>query len=140
MITSRWWKYFKNSPEGIALTVTLAGTGAATAKLLPNGKIIVDAVAAQHTNTITLTTPVSFKVVDAKFVNGGALACALTIKNGSGAITDALTPAAGADKVVARAGTVDDTYTAFTKGDDDLVLSPATANLTGQVIIEIQFT
>ena len=139
MKTTTWFD-LKNTPEGVDLGVTLSGTGAATAKLLPNGLIIVDSDTAEAAKTITLTTPYAMKVLDAMVINGAATAVTVTLKNNATALTDAMAPAAGADTIIARATTLDDAQDDFAVDDDDLVLAVGVAALTGRVIIKIQFT
>ena len=134
-----FWKYFETNPAGIALTCTLSGTGSATALLLPTGKIIVDASAAQAGKTITLTTPVAFKVLDAMSIHGDGTGCVFQLKNGSNALTTTVT-VAGSDKDIDRATSVDDAYDDFATGDDDLVIAITSAAFTGRIIIDIQYT
>ncbi len=138
MRSSQWFD-LQNRTSGIDLTATLSGTGAATAKLYPNGQIIIDAAAAEAAKTITLTTPYGFDIIDAHVINGAATAVTVTVKNNATAITDAMTPAAGADLVVARAGTIDDAQVAFAVDDDDLVIAVGNAALTGRVVLNVIF-
>ena len=138
MRSSQWFD-LQNRTSGIDLTATLSGTGAATAKLYPNGQIIIDAAAAEAAKTITLTTPYGFDIIDAHVINGAATAVTVTVKNNATAITDAMTPAAGADLVVARAGTIDDAQVAFAVDDDDLVIAVGNADLTGRVVLNVIF-
>lgn len=138
MRSREFWKYLITNADGVSLTATLSGTGSATAKLFPD-KIIVDCSAAQTGKTITLTTPIGFKVLDAFTIHGNATGSKVQIKNNTGAITDEIT-AAASDKDIDRATTIDDDYWEFNKDDDDLVIAVGTAAFTGRIVIEIQPT
>lgn len=138
MRSREFWKYLITNADGVSLTATLSGTGSATAKLFPD-KIIVDCSAAEHAKTVTLTTPIGFKILDVWTVHGNATSCTVQVKNGSTAVSDAISIAAS-DKDIDRATTLDDAQWEFTKDDDDLVIAPGTAAFTGRVVIEIQPT
>lgn len=137
MNSREFWKYLAANPTGKALTTTLSGTGSATAKIFAD-KIIVDVTtAAQVDKTITLTTPVSFKVLDAFTIHGDANDCTVQLKNNTDAITDAISIAAS-DTDIDRAIEIDDDYDDFTKDDDDLVIAVGTDAFKGRVVIMIQ--
>ena len=66
--------------------------------------------AAGATNTVALTMERKFTLIDVNarnFGGDGTSSDALTIKNGSSAITDAIAMT-GADNIIARAGSIDD--------------------------------
>jgi len=136
MLSREFWKYLAANPTGESLTVTMGGTGSATAKIFAD-KIIVDASAAEAAKTITLTTPMSFKVLDMFTIHGDTTACTVQLKNNTDAVTDAVSLAAS-DTDIDRAIEIDDAYDDFTKDDDDLVLAIGTGAFTGRVVIMIQ--
>lgn len=119
-------------------TATLSGTGSATVKYIDD-KIIVDAVDAQAAKTITIPTPIGFKVLDVMTIHGDDVACTVQVKNGGSAVSDAISIGAS-DKDINRASTIDDAYDDFAAGDDDLVIAVGTAALNGRVIITIERT
>lgn len=127
----------KNIADGqsVPLTVSLEGTGAATAWITGN-KIIIECAAVQHAKYVNVSTPLNFDVLDVHTIHGNATACSVQVANTTGAITDALAVAA-TDKVIDRALTVDDLYYSFSNGDDDLRLIIGTAAFTGKVVIII---
>lgn len=136
MNSREFWKYLAANPTGESLTATLSGTGSATAKLFAD-KIIIDASAAQVDKTITLTTPMGFKVLDAYSIHGNATSSVWQLKNGSTALSDAVT-AAASDTDIDRVTELDDAQWEFAKDDDDLVIAITTAAFTGRIVIEIQ--
>jgi hypothetical protein len=136
MNSREFWKYLVNNPTGFSLTATLSGTGSATA-LLYSDKIVVDAAAAQHSKTITLTTPLGFKVLDAYSIHGNGTSSTWQLKNDSTALSDTVT-AAASDTDIDRVTELDDAQWEFTKDDDDLVIDIGTAAFTGRIVIDIQ--
>ena len=139
MLSGRWWKYFQGSPIGVTLTVTMEGTGSATALMTPYGLIIVDADTAEASKYINLSTPLSFKVIDVHTIHGDTTACTVTISNAGSAISDAISLAAS-DTDIDRAAEIDDAYDDFTYDDNDLRIDVGTDILIGRVIIHIQYT
>ena len=127
--------HFFRDPRGIDLTCTLSGTGTAAAKMTQRN-IVIDLAAAQHTKTVTITTPIAFKVLNAHIIASGTTDSGLAVQNGSTAITDAIAHGT-ADKAVVNAGTIDDAQYAFAKDDDDLTLAVTTAAFTGVLVLEI---
>lgn len=138
MKTTTWFN-LQNTPEGIPLTVTFEGTGSGTARILPNGLIVVDLAAAQHTKYVNLSTPYAMKVIDAWSIHGNATSSLWAIANTTDDVISDVT-AAASDKDIDRAADVDDAYDDFAVGDDDLRIDIATAAFTGRIIIAVQFT
>ena len=123
--------------QPVDLTTTLSSTGAATAVLLGK-QIIVNMVAALHAHTVTITTPLGFRVLNAHSICEAASAATWIIKNGAGVITSTQTMTA--DKDIDVATSIDDTYSTFARGDDDLVITIGTAACTGTIVIDIEPT
>ena len=105
--------------------VTVTGTdGSATATICPNNTIVVEAALMNNAATITLKTPIAFKLLRAQVLqtstnNGG---CTLTLKNNTDSITDAVDVGSGDTKFI-DSSQIDDAYDAFAIGDNDLVLT-----------------
>ena len=123
--------------QPVDLTTTLSSTGAATAVLLGK-QIIVNMAAALHAHTVTITTPIGFRVLNAYSICEAASAATVIVKNGSGVISSTITMTA--DKDIDVITSIDDTYSTFARGDDDLVLTIGTAACTGTVVIDIEPT
>jgi len=131
-----WYKMINNQP--VDLTVTLEGTGAGSAVLLGN-KIIVTLAAAETGKYVNISTPLGFRVINAHSVHGNATASTWQIANTTDAITSAVTMAAS-DTDIDVAVDIDDAYSTFLRGDDDLRLIIGTAAATGVVFIDIEPT
>ena len=130
--------------------VTVTGTdGSATAVISPNNTIVVEATTMNDAATITLATPIGFKVTGMKVINTlggdkvqGAMSCQL--KNTTTAITDAVDQGGVADMYSVEAAYIDDAQDTFAVDDDDLVLTFAgddassTSTNSCRVIIYIQ--
>lgn len=129
------YKMVNNQP--VDLTCTLSSTGAANAVLLGK-QIIVNLAAALHAHTVTITTPIGFRVLNAHSICEAASAATLIIKNGAGVITSTLTMTA--DKDIDKPTSIDDDYSTFERGDDDLVLTIGVAACTGTLVIDIEPT
>ena len=119
-------------------TATLSGTGSATVKYVDD-KIVVDCSAAQASKTITIPTPLDFKIVDVMTIHANTTACTVQVKNGASAVSDAISIGTGGTDID-KAGTIDTTKAVFAAGDDDLVIAIGTAAFTGRVIIDIERT
>ena len=130
-----WYKMKYGQP--VDLTCTLSSTGAANAQLLGN-HIIVNLAAALHVNTVTITTPIGFRITDVYSICEAASAATVIVKNSAGVITSTITMTADTD--VDRVTTIDDAYNTFLRGDDDLVLTIGVAACTGTIVIEIEPT
>jgi len=131
-----WYKMINNQP--VDLTVTLEGTGAGSAVLLGN-KIIVTLAAAETGKYVNISTPLGFRVINAHSVHGNATASTWQIANTTDAITSAVTMAAS-DKDIDVAVDIDDAYSTFLRGDDDLRLIIGTAAATAVIVIDIEPT
>lgn len=128
--------YKLNNGQPIDLTLTFGSTGSGTAKVYRH-KIIVDLAAALHANTVTLTTPIAFEIIDCYVIQESSQAHNITLKNGSDAVSDAITVTT--DKTLYYSTTIDNAYSSFARGDDDLVLTIGGAGAsTAKVIIVIE--
>ena len=123
--------------QPVDLTCTLGSTGAATAVLYRN-RIVVNMAAALHANDVTITTPIGFRVLNAYSVCEAASAATVIVKNTASVISSTITMTA--DKDIDVITSIDDTYSTFARGDDDLVLTIGTAACTGTVVIDIEPT
>ncbi|NQV19116.1 MAG: hypothetical protein HQ534_11320 [Armatimonadetes bacterium] len=119
----------------VPLTVTMEGTGSATAWITGN-KIIVDLVAAQTGKYVNISTPIEFDVIGAHTIHGNATASTVQIANTTDAITSAIAMAA-VDTDIDNPTTLDDAYWSFATGDNDLRLIIGTAAATGRLVIDI---
>ena len=134
--SSDWYKQQYNQLD---CTLTFSGVGAGTA-FIRNDKLYIDVTtaAAVSTTSITLSTPMSFKIIDVYAIRNGGNAAVIDLLNGAGGtsiITTALTQAADTD--IDRAVKINDAANSFTEGDDDLVVSVGTATLTGMIVCSI---
>ena len=127
-------------PDGLDLTVTFSGTGAGTAKLFSYGYIVVRVTTTQQSNTtMTITTPISFRILDIFSIHSDATSYKWTLQNNTSGITSEITVAASDDDID-RAISLDNAQYEFTDGDDDLVISlDATAAGLAEYYIKIQF-
>jgi hypothetical protein len=128
------------------LTTTVTGSaGSATAKLYPNNTIVVEATTMNDDKTITLTTPIAFKVTGMRVIATTTQTGLSTVGllNDTDAITDTVDMGI-ADTYFADAALINDAYDTFADGDDDLVVTfvadPASTPSTNtcRVIIYIQ--
>ncbi len=129
-------KMVNNQP--VDLTVTLEGTGAASAVLLGK-QIIVTLAAAQSGKYVNISTPIGFRVLNAHSIHGNATASDWQLANTTDAINTAVVMAAS-DTDVDVTVDIDDDYSTFARGDDDLRLIISTAAATAVVIIDIEPT
>ena len=130
-----WYKLKYHQP--VDLTCTLGSTGSANAQLFAK-RIIVNLAAALHANTVTITTPIGFRIVNVYSICEAASAATVIVKNAAGVITSTITMTANKD--VDRVTSIDDAYSTFARGDDDLVLTIGVAACTGTIVIEIEPT
>ena len=129
------YKMVNNQP--VDLTLTFGSTGSGNAQLLGK-QIIVNLTAALHANNVTITTPIGFRVLNAHSIAEAASAATWIIKNAAGVITSTQTMTA--DKDIDVPTTIDDAYSTFARGDDDLVIAIGTAACTGTIVIDIEPT
>ena len=128
--------YKLNNGQPVDLTCTLSSTGAATAKLYRN-KIVIDCVAALHAHTVTITTPLAFEVMNFHIIQESSQACTIIVGNAAGAISDTVTVTT--DKTLYYPTTIDDVYSKFARGDDDLRITVGGAGaFTGKIVIRYE--
>ena len=136
-ITSNLWFKLKNR-QPIDCTVTMEGTGSATAYIYDN-KLVVELAAAQTGKYVNISTPIGFRVLNAYSIHNNASSSTWQIANTTDAITAAVTMAAS-DTDIDVAASIDDGYNTFASGDDDLRLIIGTAAATATIVIEIEPT
>lgn len=127
-----------NNDQPVELTPTFEGTGSGSAYLLKN-KIVVTLAAAQHTKYVNIPTPINFKVRDVRIRHDNDVASSVQIANTTDVITDAIA-IAGVDTDIDRPVEIDNDYSSFNRGDNDLRLIIATGLFTGVVEIMIEPT
>jgi hypothetical protein len=140
-LKSTEWFELVNDPSGIDLTVTFEGTGAGTAKMFADGRIVLTlSTTAETAKYINLSTPIGMKVVDAYSIHADSTGCTWAIANTGSNIIPAVTVAA-ADNDIDRAVKVLDANNTFLAGDDDLRIDIAGAGaFLGVMVISTQIT
>ena len=131
-----WYKMVHGQPHD--LTVTLEGTGAASAVLLGK-QIIVTLAAAQTGKYVNISTPLGFRVLKAHSIHNNATASTWQLANTTDAICTAVVMAAS-DTDIDNTIDIDDAYSKFLRGDDDLRLIISVAAATAVVVIDIEPT
>ena len=132
-----------NSATGLDLTLTFSGTGAGTGKMYAyqgGGRIIIETTTtAQASKTITITTPVSFRILDVFSIHSNNTNSKWTIKNNTTAISSLIEMAAS-DTDIDRAIEIANAQYEFTEDDDDLVIDiDATGAALAIWVFDIQF-
>ncbi len=127
-------------PTGLALGLTFDGDGAGSAKIFREGLIVLKLTTGLGTSKkVTLTTPTSFRVLDAWSVHSNGTSAKWTLQNASTAISTEVTMAASNEDIDVVIDIDNDEYE-FTDGDDDLVVAnDATAVALFELYIKIQF-
>ena len=131
-----WYKMKYNQP--IDLTTTMEGTGTGSAVLLKN-RIIVTLAAAEVNKYVNISTPLGFRVVKAYSVHTNATAATWQLVNTGDAICVAVVMAA-VDKDIDKMIDIDDDYSTFLRGDDDLRVAITTGAASCVIVIDIQPT
>jgi len=131
-----WYKMKYHQP--VDLTVTLEGTGAASAVLLGN-QIIVTLDTAQVDKYVNISTPIGFRVTKAYSIHQDANDFGWQLKNTAGAITDAVAVAAS-DTDIDKAVEIDDAQSTFLRGDDDLRIAITTDAAVAIIVIDVEPT
>lgn len=131
-----WLKMFTGQP--LDLTVTMEGTGTGSAVLLGK-QIIVTLAAAESAKYVNISTPLGFRVVDAYSVHNNATASTWQLANTTDAINTAVVMAAS-DTDIDKTVDIDDAYSTFLRGDDDLRLIISVAAATAVIFINIEPT
>lgn len=132
---------FKLIPlTGLDLSLTFSGTGAGTAKLYPNGTIVVIATTTfQASKICTITTPVALTITAVRSIHKDGTSAKWTIKNGSNALSDEVTMAAS-DTDLDFASKIIDSEADFVEDDDDLIISlDATGAALAKWIFDVNF-
>lgn len=131
-------RWLRKLLTGHSLTVTMEGTGSATAKIFLD-KIVIDAAAAQTGKYFNVSTPLGFKVLQIQLIHGNATSATVQTLNTAAEIVPAIT-AAASDTDIDVGVSVDDAYHEFSAGDDDLRFEIGTAAFTGRIIVWIELT
>jgi len=132
--SSNWWRTQGGATE---LTLTQAGAGTGTAVIQGNQIIFDVAAVAVGDPAMTISTPISFRVVDVYAISTAGTAAVLDVDNGSTSLLGGATLTMAGDTDVIRATEIDDAQWEFTAGDDDLKIHVATAVFAGMIIMEI---
>ena len=132
--SGNWWK-----TQGGATELTLTQTGAGTGTAVIQGNQIIFDVAAVAVNdyAMTVTTPISFRIIDVYAITTAGTAAVLDIDNGTSSVLGGNTLTMAGDTDLIRATEIDDANWEFTAGDDDLRVHVATAVFAGMIVIDI---
>jgi len=132
--SSNWWKTQGGATD---LTITQAGAGTGTAVIQGNKLIIDVADVAVGDPAMTITTPISFRILDVYAITNASTAAVLDVNNGGNSVLGGATLTMAGDTDLIRATEIDDAEWEFTAGDDDLKIHVATAVFEGMIIMEI---
>ena len=115
---------WRASGGALDISATHSGNGTVPECVAQDGMIICDFTALGSGETVTINTPFKFTVIDVVMVVGNGenvTSKTLTVKNGSTALSSALSMAT--DKARVATATLDEDQAVFSVGDDDLVLA-----------------
>ena len=132
--SGNWWKTQGGATE---LTLTQTGAGTGTAVIQGNQIIFDVADVAVNDYAMTVTTPISFRVIDVYAISTASTAAVLDIDNGTSSVLGGNTLTMAGDTDLIRATEIDDAEWEFTAGDDDLKIHVATAVFAGMIVIDI---
>ena len=132
--SSNWWRTQGGATE---LTLTQAGAGTGSAVIQGNQIIFDVAAVAVNDPAMTISTPISFRVIDVYAITTAATAAVLDVNNGGNSVLGGATLTMAGDTDLIRATEIDDAQWEFTAGDDDLKVHVATAVFAGMIIIDI---
>lgn len=131
-----WYKMKYHQPYD--LTVTMEGTGSASAVLLGK-QIIVTLTSAEVNKYVNISTPLGFRVINAYSIHLDANDYDWQLVNTAAAITDAVAVAA-VDKEIDKAAEINDTNSTFLRDDDDLRIEITTDAAVAIIVISIEPT
>ncbi len=131
-----WYKMVNSQP--VDLTVTLEGTGAATAVLL-GFQIIVTIAAGEVNKYINISTPLGFRVTNGYSIHTDNTNSSWQLVNTAAAIHTAVEMAAS-DKDIDKMAQVNDTNAVFVRNDDDLRVEITTGEANCIIVIDIEPT
>ena len=119
-----------SAATGESWTATHSGGEAATAQAHYSGggmfKLVVSISALADTETVTVNTPIGFRVHDVKlWTSTHAASATIQVKNGGTALSNTL---ASTDHTIVHATTLDDAQDNFAAGDNDLVFIAASGS------------
>jgi hypothetical protein len=130
---------WRASGGALDISATHSGNGVITECVAQDGMIICDFTLLGSGETVTINTPFKFTVIDAYLVVGNGENVAsktLTVKNGSTALTSALSMAT--DKALVRATTLDEDQAVFQVDDNDLVFT-SSAHADGGATVYVSY-
>ena len=125
---------WRQSGGAFELTVTMEGSGSATAHIIGN-QIFVDCASAQTAKWVGLTIPFDMKIIDQKNILDGTTSSVVQAYNDTGKITT-VAATGTTEGAVVRATAVNTTNWAFSKGDTDLYLEVSTAAFIGVAVLD----
>ena len=120
-------------------SATHSGDGTVPECVAQDGKIICDFTALGSSETVTINTPFKLTVYDIVLVVGNGEnvgSKTLTVKNGSTALSSAISMAT--DKARVATATLDEDEAVFAVGDNDLVLT-SSAHADGGATVYISY-
>tara|TARA_R110002051_G_scaffold71043_2_gene128082 strand:+ start:200 stop:628 length:429 start_codon:yes stop_codon:yes gene_type:complete len=132
--SSNWWRTQGGATE---LTLTQAGAGTGSAVIQGNQIIFDVAAVAVNDPAMTISTPISFRVIDVYAITTAATAAVLDVNNGGNSVLGGTVLTMAGDTDLIRASEIDDAEWEFTAGDDDLKIHVATAVFAGMIVIDI---
>jgi hypothetical protein len=131
-----WYKMKYHQP--LDLTITMEGTGSATAVLLGK-QIIVTVVAGQINKYVNISTPLGFRVINGYSIHTDNTNSSWQLVNTAAAIHTAVEMAAS-DTDIDKMAQVNDANNIFARGDDDLRVEITTGEANCIIVIDIEPT
>ena len=131
-----WYKMKYHQPYD--LTITMEGTGSATAVLLGK-QIIVTIVAGQINKYVNISTPLGFRVINGYSIHTDNTNSSWQLVNTAAAIHTAVEMAAS-DTDIDKMAQVNDANNVFARGDDDLRVEITTGEANCIIVIDIEPT
>jgi hypothetical protein len=124
--------------QPLDLTITMEGTGSATAVLLGK-QIIVTVVAGQINKYVNISTPLGFRVINGYSIHTDNTNSSWQLVNTAAAIHTAVEMAAS-DTDIDKMAQVNDANNIFARGDDDLRVEITTGEANCIIVIDIEPT
>lgn len=131
-----WYQMKYHQPYD--LTITMEGTGSATAVLLGK-QIIVTIAAGQINKYVKISTPLGFRVINGYSIHTDNTNSSWQLNNTAAAIHTAVEMAAS-DTDIDKMAQVNDANNIFARGDDDLLVEITTGEANCIIVIDIEPT
>jgi len=132
--------WYKIQSQGLSLDTTVTGNGTGTAEVQDNMMVVkLTTVTDAKRNYTTVNTPFSFKILEAVVYSATATTAEthfVGIRNGTDVI--ASNAQLGTIDYLSYITDLDNTYTSFVKGDNDLVVTLSGSSI-GTAVAVIQF-